>query len=214
MSCGNGISDAGGDCNGISDAGGDCAGGDCIRELGVSEGVSNTGGVQSLRPYLHPDYRWHVYLSFYNAITAQHNVNAHTFIITCGHFSKVISYVLSGALYGPYYVWLGTHGRENEENLGMSIAFAVSIQLSISALFEVMLGMEDPFARPGGKGQADSVKVPAIVESARVQMVTTRMSAERDWTVEQDGMEGHTNLCLQSMAMGSKITAKDTTIGL
>ena len=32
---------------------------------------------------------------------------------------------------------------------------------------EVMLGLEDAFARRGGRGQLDSIKVPELVEAAR-----------------------------------------------
>tara|TARA_B100000795_G_scaffold183513_1_gene139161 strand:- start:126 stop:290 length:165 start_codon:yes stop_codon:yes gene_type:complete len=34
--------------------------------------------------------------------------------------------------------------------------------------YEVMLGLEDAFARRGGRGQLDSIKVPELVEAARL----------------------------------------------
>ena len=47
-----------------------------------------------------------------------------------------------------------------ENNLGAALVFACGIQLALSGLFNVMLGLEDPFARRGGRGQLDSVQVP------------------------------------------------------
>ena len=40
---------------------------------------------------------------------------------------------------------------------------------------EVMLGLEDAFARRGGRGQLDSIKVPELVEAARLLLTTGTM---------------------------------------
>jgi hypothetical protein len=45
-----------------------------------------------------------------------------------------------GALYGPYYVYLGLGDSGSEHNLGFALCFAVAIQLTISGLYHVMLG--------------------------------------------------------------------------
>ena len=41
--------------------------------------------------------------------------------------------------------------------------------------YEVMLGLEDAFARRGGRGQLDSIKVPELVEAARLLLTTGTM---------------------------------------
>ena len=38
-----------------------------------------------------------------------------------------------------------------------------------------MLGLEDAFARRGGRGQLDSIKVPELVEAARLLLTTGTM---------------------------------------
>ena len=46
--------------------------------------------------------------------------------------------------------------------------FACGVQLALSGLFNVMLGLEDAFARRGGRGQLDSVRVPELLETTRL----------------------------------------------
>merc|ERR1719174_1407562 len=50
--------------------------------------------------------------------------------------------LMIGALYGPYFVWLG-----RDSNLRLPLAFGIVVQLAVSSLFSVMLGLEDPFLR-------------------------------------------------------------------
>ena len=59
-----------------------------------------------------------------------------------------------------------------ENNLGAALVFACGIQLALSGLFNVMIGLEDPFARRGGRGQLDSVQVPEFRSSRIVICVT------------------------------------------
>ena len=86
-----------------------------------------------------------------------------------------------GALYGPYYVRLGKGSQYGGSNVGLSIAFACAVQLVLSGLFHVMLGLEDPFARRGGRGQIDSVHVPELVETARRSLLRAEREAAQSW---------------------------------
>ena len=95
------------------------------------------------------------------------------------------TYILCvGALYGPYYVRLGrglSPGSDPQDNIGISMVFALSVQLALSGLFFVMLGLEDPFARRGGRGRTDSVHVPALCEQARRSLIRIEREAEIAW---------------------------------
>ena len=44
-----------------------------------------------------------------------------------------------------------------------------------------MLGLEDPFARRGGRGQVDSVKVPELVEATRRSLARAAREASLGW---------------------------------
>ena len=87
----------------------------------------------------------------------------------------------TGALYGPYYVRLGKGSRYDRDNLEVACVFACAVQLVMSGLFHVMLGLEDPFARRGGAGQVDSVHVPELVELTRQALLRTEREAARPW---------------------------------
>merc|ERR1711871_1622793 len=66
-------------------------------------------------------------------------------------FARIYILVI-GARYGPYFVYLGRAEDRNGHNLWVAIAFACGIQLAMSGLFSVMLGLEDPFANRVGRG--------------------------------------------------------------
>jgi len=85
--------------------------------------------------------------------------------------------LMIGALYGPDFVYLG-----NDNNLRLPLAFGIVIQLAVSSLFAVMLGLEDPFLRHGGRGKHDSVKVAEIAEKARCQMVLMAENSAKEWS--------------------------------
>ena len=70
------------------------------------------------------------------------------------------------ALYGPHYVAIGRGLSEQEDNLGMSLIFACSIQLVLMGLFHVMIYLEDPFE----EWRSDSVKITERIEVARRQL--------------------------------------------
>jgi len=89
--------------------------------------------------------------------------------------------LLIGAMYGPYYVALGQGAGLDEHNLGVAIMFACGVQLALSGLFQVMLGLEDVFARRGGRGQLDSVRVPELLETTRRQLLRIERESEQAW---------------------------------
>lgn len=44
-----------------------------------------------------------------------------------------------------------------------------------------MLGLEDVFARRGGRGQLDSVRVPELLETTRRQLLRIERESEQAW---------------------------------
>jgi hypothetical protein len=100
-------------------------------------------------------------------------------------FARV--YILCiGAMYGPYYLHLSKGSDGTEENLGSALVFACGIQLAMSGLFNVMLGLEDPFARRGGRGQLDSVQVSVLVDMARRQLLAVERDGELEWAARSE----------------------------
>ena len=59
-----------------------------------------------------------------------------------------------------------------------------------------MLGLEDAFARRGGRGQIDSIKVPELVEAARRQMLRIEAEAAQPWgtPAAKEDWHNHTSL--------------------
>lgn len=96
-------------------------------------------------------------------------------------FARVYT-LFFGMLYGPYYVHLGRGASQDESNIGLSIAFAIAMQLAMSGLLNVFLGMEDPFYRTDWRGpQFDAIRVPEIVEIVRRQLLRIEREANRSW---------------------------------
>jgi hypothetical protein len=92
-------------------------------------------------------------------------------------FARV--YILTiGALYGPYFVYLGRGLDKAEHNLAVAIAFACGIQLAMSGLFNVMLGLEDPFS---GRGRLDNINVPQLAETTRGRLLQIEQDAAGAW---------------------------------
>lgn len=89
--------------------------------------------------------------------------------------------LLVGAMYGPDYLALARGADGEGENLGEALVYACLIQLVMAGLFNVMLGLEDAFARRGGRGQLDSVKVPELVEVTRRQLMRIEREAAVSW---------------------------------
>jgi hypothetical protein len=89
--------------------------------------------------------------------------------------------LLLGALYGPYYLWLSKGATGTEKNLTTAILFACGMQVAVSGLFHVMLGLEDPFERRKGRAVLDCIHVPDLVNVARLRLVAIERAATDDW---------------------------------
>jgi len=89
--------------------------------------------------------------------------------------------LLVGAMYGPDYIMLARSDDGDESNIIFALVYSCLIQLVMAGLFNVMLGLEDAFARRGGRGQLDSIKVPELVEAARRQMLRIESEGSQPW---------------------------------
>jgi hypothetical protein len=95
---------------------------------------------------------------------------------------------------------------------------AICVQFACSGLFYVMLGLEDPFARRGGKGQDDSIHVPEICEHARRALRRIEIESEHAWddevVCEFDTLQRkvHGKLTNQGSNLGSQTTQRSQTI--
>lgn len=95
-----------------------------------------------------------------------------------------------GALYAPYYVYLARGDSGEERNIGYAVAFAISVQLVISGLYSVMLGLEDPFAPHLPSSWAlDCVDVPQLVEVNRRLLLKAQREAGAEWRTQPQGKE-------------------------
>merc|ERR1712159_249367 len=93
--------------------------------------------------------------------------------------------LLIGVFYGPYYVYLShikdIHG-DTHENMPLAIVYALLVQIVLSGLFHVMIGLEDPFGRvDAGPRGLDVVRVNLMFETCRKEMLLTRHLSEYDW---------------------------------
>lgn len=104
--------------------------------------------------------------------------------------------LLVGAMYGPDYIMLARSDDGDESNIIFALVYSCLIQLVMAGLFNVMLGLEDAFARRGGRGQIDSIKVPELVEAARRQMLRIEAEAAQPWGVPaaKEDWHNHTSL--------------------
>lgn len=122
-------------------------------------------------------------------------------------FARVYILII-GALYGPYYLHVGkidesqlddlsgSHSFATSDpqltvagsagSLAFALVFACSIQLAMSGLFHIMLGLEDPFLRNGRHGQLDCINVPLLVEVSRRQLLGLEADATQDWAVHNE----------------------------
>lgn len=125
-------------------------------------------------------------------------------------FARVYILVI-GALYGPDYLHvgklvdvsqsgdLGSAGSNSlvisepsaaiagdGGSLAFALVFACSIQLVLSGLFHIMLGLEDPFIGKWPHGHLDSINVPQLIEVARRQLLGLEADATQDWTVHSE----------------------------
>jgi hypothetical protein len=84
-------------------------------------------------------------------------------------------------LYGPYYCYLGGARSDGGGNFGLAIAFGLGTQIALSGLYNVMLALEDPFCRRGGRGQQDSVRVFDLVEVTRRMLLAAERQSKQNW---------------------------------
>eukprot|EP00802_Teleaulax_amphioxeia_P016849 Tamp_16979.p1 GENE.Tamp_16979~~Tamp_16979.p1 ORF type:complete len:406 (+),score=85.10 Tamp_16979:136-1353(+) len=92
--------------------------------------------------------------------------------------------LLLGALYGPYYLWLSQGASGEERNLGCALVFACAMQIAMSGLFNVMLGLEDPFVRRADRtssGMLDCIHVPSLADVARRRLLAMEKESSNDW---------------------------------
>ena len=67
-----------------------------------------------------------------------------------------ISVVWHGIFAGPWYASLSARGGTGP---ALPVVYALALQLAFNALLQVAFGLEDPYARAGGRGLHDSVRV-------------------------------------------------------
>ena len=121
-------------------------------------------------------------------------------------FARVYILII-GALYGPYYLHVGKIGEiqssdlagstsaigemtqeigEDGGSLVFALIFACSIQLAMSGLFHIMLGLEDPFVKSESRGRLDSINVPQLIEVCRQQLLNLEADATHDWSMHNE----------------------------
>ena len=61
-----------------------------------------------------------------------------------------------GIFAGPWYASLSARGGTGP---ALPVIYALALQLAFNALLQVAFGLEDPYARAGGRGLHDSVRV-------------------------------------------------------
>eukprot|EP00658_Telonema_sp_P-2_P004787 TRINITY_DN11788_c0_g1_i1.p1 TRINITY_DN11788_c0_g1~~TRINITY_DN11788_c0_g1_i1.p1 ORF type:complete len:247 (-),score=34.32 TRINITY_DN11788_c0_g1_i1:435-1175(-) len=102
------------------------------------------------------------------------------------------SYILLiSVFYGPYYVYLGktTDTEHNSHsNLEVAIVFGILVQAVLNGLFTVMLGLEDPFGRPG-KVSVDSIKITSMFEECRCELLLLANDSEEVWNYKFNQMD-------------------------
>eukprot|EP01068_Selenidium_serpulae_P016778 Selendium_serpulae@DN6321_c1_g1_i13.p1 len=91
--------------------------------------------------------------------------------------------LIIGAFYGPDYLSsvYETANPRHWVKLGLGLLYACGIQVVLWGLFHIMRGLEDPFARFGGRGQVDSVRVTELAEVERRLLLKIERSALEPW---------------------------------
>jgi len=117
--------------------------------------------------------------------------------------------LLVGAMYGPDYIMLARSDDGDESNIIFALVYSCLIQLVMAGLFNVMLGLEDAFARRGGRGQLDSIKVPELVEAARRQMLRIESEASQPWGSPAAKEEWHNSAMNQHAPLSEQATGTE-----
>jgi hypothetical protein len=69
------------------------------------------------------------------------------------------------------------------EHAHMTPYAAVMIQLTMSGLYHVMLGLEDPFRQRGGSFSLDRIQVPEMVDVTRRTFLKIEQESTLEWNV-------------------------------
>lgn len=126
-----------------------------------------------------------------------HRLDQYVSIIAC-HFHQVamlkeyrtpvgaralarIWVVWHGIFAGPWYASLSAGGGTGP---ALPVIYALALQLAFNALLQVAFGLEDPYARAGGRGVHDSVRVRNVADQSRTEMARTAREATLPWDAD------------------------------
>ena len=86
--------------------------------------------------------------------------------------------VWHGIFAGPWYASLSARGGTGP---ALPVIYALALQLAFNALLQVAFGLEDPYARAGGRGLHDSVRVRgrAAARKSKVREHATQFISRR-----------------------------------
>ena len=86
-----------------------------------------------------------------------------------------------GIFAGPWYASLSARGGTGT---ALPVIYALALQLAFNALLQVAFGLEDPYARAGGRGLHDSVRVRGIADQSPAEMERTAREASLPWDAD------------------------------
>jgi len=102
-------------------------------------------------------------------------------------FSRVYV-LLMPFMYGPYYAALAEEAggkRFGETGFTLAAIFAVAVQLAVSGLVNLLVGLEDPFSSRGKyAGHFDTIRVADIAEEARLHMICVEKQSRKGWNLK------------------------------
>jgi len=103
-------------------------------------------------------------------------------------FSRVYV-LLMPFMYGPYYADLAEQAggkKLGEPGFALAVIFAVAVQLAVSGLVNLLVGLEDPFATKAKyAGHFDTIRVAEIAEEARLHMVAIEKQHRKGWNLRE-----------------------------
>jgi len=91
-------------------------------------------------------------------------------------FARVYILCIAG-LYGPYYIYLA----RGSDAFGMALAFGCAVQIAVHGLFNVMLGLEDPFDEHKSR-PTDDIRMTDMVDAIREQLLQSERNASNEWS--------------------------------
>jgi hypothetical protein len=99
-------------------------------------------------------------------------------------FSRVYV-LLMPFMYGPYYAYLAEEAggkKIGESGFSLAVIFAIAVQLAVSGLVNLLVGLEDPFATKGKyAGHFDTIRVADLAEEARLHMLCVEKQSRMGW---------------------------------